>query len=273
MKNNYVFAIDCDEVLRKTLDHMVSLYNEHFHDNKTRDDIKDFNCENSFPEIEPATGMTASKWFFQEHSTEMFLETEPFPHVKEDIDTLRKYGKVIIVTYQKSYQNKIETLQWLEKQGIECDGVCFLKNKTLLRQVDYFIDDNDWNFSGSQAKYGILIDAPYNKEKKLEDIRHASCCEGIERCGSLHEFVTKFVSGVKALEELETKYYDTTLTLKTPFKLEDKDFLYGRPGASVKLTNTIMKGTKPCVAARLNDFWGDAITELNNFKKSIGNGD
>lgn len=191
MEYNFVFAIDCDEVLRKTLDRMISLYNEHFNGNKTRDDVKDFKCEKSFPEIEAATGVTASKWFFQEHSTELFLNTEPFPNIKEDIDTLRQFGKVIILTYQKSYQNKIETLQWLEKQGIECDGVCFLKDKTLLH-ADFLIDDNDWNFIGSHVKHGILIDAPYNKDKNIVELHSRSNCESIERRHNLHDFVELF---------------------------------------------------------------------------------
>ena len=191
MEYNYVFAIDCDEVLRKTLDRMVELYNKHFNDNKTRDDVKDFKCENSFPRIEEVTGMTASRWFFQEHSTELFLNTEPFPHIKEDIDTLRKYGKVIVVTYQRSYKNKIETLLWLEKNGIECDGVCFLKDKTLLH-ADFLMDDNDWNFIGSHVKHGVLIDAPYNKDKNIVSLHSQSHCDSMERAHSLHDFVENF---------------------------------------------------------------------------------
>ena len=61
------FAIDCDEVLRALLDNMVTLYNEEFDDNVTRDDIKDFNVEVSFPKIKEVTGGTASEWFFQKN--------------------------------------------------------------------------------------------------------------------------------------------------------------------------------------------------------------
>ena len=191
MEYNYVFAIDCDEVLRKTLDRMVELYNNHFNDNKTREDVKDFKVENSFPRIEEVTGMTASSWFFQEHSTDLFLNIEPFPYVKEDIETIRKYGKVIIITYQKSYKNKVETLLWLEKNGIECDGVCFLKDKTLLH-ADFLIDDNDWNFIGSHVKHGVLIDAPYNEDKNIVSLHSQSHCESMERAHSLHDFVENF---------------------------------------------------------------------------------
>ena len=191
MEHNLIFAIDCDEVLRKTLDGMVELYNKNFNKNKSKDTIKDFKVENSFPDIESITGITASEWFFQQHSDELFLNTEPYPYIKEDIETLRKYGRVIILTYQKSYKNKIQTLQWLEKNNIECDGVCFLKDKTLLH-ADFLVDDNDWNFIGSHVKHGILIDAPYNKEKDVNDLLSNSNCESIERRHNLHDFVELF---------------------------------------------------------------------------------
>lgn len=191
MKRDLVFAIDCDEVLRQLLDKMIALYNDNFENSKKREDITDFKVEKSFPEIESQTGVTASQWFFQDHSTELFLNTEPFPYIKEDIETLRNYGKVVILTYQKSYDNKMQTLQWLEKNGIECDGICFLKDKTLLH-ADYLIDDNDWNFIGSNVKHGILIDAPYNKDKDIKEILKASNCQTLTRAHNLHDFVNKF---------------------------------------------------------------------------------
>ena len=258
-KYNFTFAIDCDEVLRKTLDRMVELYNKHFNGNKTRDDVKDFKCENSFPEIESVTGKTASEWFFQEHSTELFLDTEPFPHIKEDINTLRKYGKVVILTYQKSYQNKIETLLWLEKQGIECDGICFLKDKTLLH-TDYLIDDNDWNFIGSHVKHGILVDAPYNKEKDVNAILFNNYCETLERCHDLHDFVVKFEKAIKDIEEFEKKYplgNYIKYELKRPIDYTLRDGIeyhrtYGEEGDTITLERYYISGTIPKVRVQLD---------------------
>ena len=137
-----IFAIDVDEVLRSLLKSMVSLYNESFGENLAVDDVKDFVVENSFPKIKEVTGISPSKWFFQDHGEELFVKSEAFPGIKQDIETLQKYGDVIIVTYQKSYRNKIDTLNWLEKHGIVPDGICFLKDKTILR-CDVFIDDNE----------------------------------------------------------------------------------------------------------------------------------
>lgn len=186
------FAIDVDEVLRSLLKNMVALYNENFDENLDVNDVKDFVVENSFPKIYETTGISPSKWFFQDHGEELFARGEAFPNVKNDLDTLRQYGDVIIVTYQKTYQNKIDTLKWLEEHGLAPDGICFLKNKTLLHTT-YLIDDNDWNFVGSNADIGVLVTAPYNVDKDLSDILETSNCKMMIRCDSLHDFVQQFV--------------------------------------------------------------------------------
>jgi 5'(3')-deoxyribonucleotidase len=186
------FAIDVDEVLRSLLKNMVALYNENFGENLDVNDVKDFVVENSFPKIYETTGISPSKWFFQDHGEELFVKGEAFPGIKRDLDVLRQYGDVIIVTYQKTYKNKIDTLKWLEEHGLAPDGICFLKDKTLLHTT-YLIDDNDWNFVGSNADIGVLITAPYNVDKDINDILETSNCKMMMRCESLHDFVQQFV--------------------------------------------------------------------------------
>lgn len=187
------FAIDVDEVLRSLLKNMVALYNENFGENLDVNDVKDFVVENSFPKIYETTGISPSKWFFQDHGEELFAKGEAFPEIKNDLDILRQYGDVIIVTYQKTYQNKIDTLKWLEEHGLAPDGICFLKDKTLLHTT-YLIDDNDWNFVGSNADIGVLVTAPYNVDKDINDVLETSNCKMIMRCNSLHDFVRQFVT-------------------------------------------------------------------------------
>ena len=84
------FAIDCDEVLRSLLSNMISLYNREFNENIEYDDVKDFVVDVSFPKIQETTGITASQWFFQDHSTELFMESEALPKVKEAIEIAEK---------------------------------------------------------------------------------------------------------------------------------------------------------------------------------------
>ena len=187
------FAIDCDEVLRALLDNMVALYNENFGENVKREDVKDFNVEVSFPKIQEETGSTASEWFFQQHGSELFTKSPALPGIIGSIDTLKEYGHVIIVTYQKSLQNKIDTLNWLADNGIAPDGICFLKNKTLLH-TDYLIDDNHWNFIGSNATHGILITAPYNQEINTVELIKESNCQTLTRFSSLEDFTNWYVN-------------------------------------------------------------------------------
>lgn len=200
-----IFAIDVDEVLRSLLKSMVSLYNESFGENLAVDDVKDFVVENSFPKIKEVTGISPSKWFFQDHGEELFVKSEAFPGIKQDIETLQKYGDVIIVTYQKSYRNKIDTLNWLEKHGIVPDGICFLKDKTILH-CDVFIDDNDWNLVGCNAETGVLITAPYNKDIVLWDLFERTNCKKMYRCDSLHQFVEIYEHNQREEERLRNDY-------------------------------------------------------------------
>lgn len=265
-----MFAIDCDEVMRQTLDAMVTLYNKHFNGNKTRDDVKDFVCERSFPDIQPATGMTAGQWFFQEHSKELFLETNPFPHVKEDIDRLRKYGKVVIVTYQKSYLNKLDTLKWLEFQGIECDGICFLKDKTLF-QADYLVDDNDWNFRGNNVKHAVVVNAPYNENVSDEEISKSSPhIKTINRVNSLHEFVDRFEEAVQELDYIKNNnvlYVERTLKKQIPYRdstIYAKEHVFGHVGDKVKIVNTYVEGLKAYVTLNYCNTWGGISLEAKN---------
>ena len=188
---DFTIGIDVDGVLRDNLQIMVDLYNENFKKNKEVSDIKDFRTEITFPDIEPTTGKTASEWFFQDHSKEIFLNAKPFYNAAEDIKKLRELANVVIITYQKSLVNRMHTLCWLEINGIEYDGLIFMKDKTKFI-CDYLIDDNDWNFLGSNAKHGILIDAPYNEGKSVDDICKSSNCESIVRYKNLHEFTEDF---------------------------------------------------------------------------------
>lgn len=188
---DFTIGIDVDGVLRDNLQIMVDLYNENFGKNKEVSDIKDFRTEITFPDIEPITGKTASEWFFQDHSKEIFLNASPFHNVAEDIKRLRELANVVIITYQKSLVNRMHTLCWLEINGIEYDGLIFIKDKTKFI-CDYLIDDNDWNFLGSNAKHGILIDAPYNDGKSIEDMVKSSNCESIVRYKNLHDFTEDF---------------------------------------------------------------------------------
>ena len=190
MKNKekqITFGVDIDEVLRALIPGMLKLYNEEFGDSMCMEDVKDFVVDNSFPKVMEKTGESASKWFFQDHGHELFYRSEEIRGAKEALDTLKKYGKVIIISYQKSVANKIDTLRWLESHEMEYDGICFVKDKSVVH-TDWMVDDNDWNFIGSNATFGALINAPYNEGTDITELKEKSNCLDIRRYGSLSEF-------------------------------------------------------------------------------------
>lgn len=158
-----VFCVDCDEVLRSTLDDMIRIYNRDIGDTMKRKDVKYFDVSKSFPRVEEETGINPKTWFFDLHGKELFLNSKPIKGVKKAIEILKKHGDVVIVTHQYGCENKMDTLNWLCKHDLMCDDVCFMKDKWRVH-CDYLIDDNVDNFKGSYAKYGILITAPYNED-------------------------------------------------------------------------------------------------------------
>ena len=266
---NLSFLIDVDEVLRQTLTKMVEVYNRHFPENKLEyNDITNYITEISFPGIEAATGMTASHWFFQELGKELFLESNPFPYIKEDIETLKKYGKVIILTYQKTYNNKFDTLEWLKMNEIEPDGVCFLKDKTIISGT-YMIDDNDWNFKGCGCKYGMLVEAPYNKDVNVTVLKYSSCCDKIERVESLHEFVNKFVSAMNSLQDFKEKYpIDKTYMIQKGIQCNGK-YSFGNADDLIQIENYYLDCLEPKVNIKIKNQWSGASVSLEEFKNCL----
>ena len=201
-KDDVVFGIDVDEVLRCLLCEMVSLYNNDviYPDSISVDDVKDFVVETSFPEIQKRTGMRPSEWFFRKHGHRLFRYSKAIEGAVDAVNKLKLFGKVIIISYQKSTENKIDTIEWLDAHGIEYDGICFVKDKSVVH-TDYLIDDNDWNFIGCNAEKGVLITAPYNKEKPLDDILAKSNCSEIRRFNSIAEFADWYESQFVEKEE------------------------------------------------------------------------
>lgn len=197
-----IFGIDCDGVLRDSLKDMVRIYNAEIGDNKRVEDIKDFNVDVSFPRIYPETGIPAAEWFFDCHSEELFRDSKPIKGVQWAMRILKQFGKVVIVTYQRSCENKLHTIEWLCRNKLMCDDVCFLKDKGLFK-CDYFVDDNISNFMGSHSENAVLITAPYNigikqynengeevstSDAALDKILEISNCKTATRFDSLKQF-------------------------------------------------------------------------------------
>lgn len=99
--------------------------------------------------------------FFDEHSEDVFLRADIYEDAANAIKILKDAGhKILIVTYQKSLDNKIHTLQFLEKFNIQYDSFFFTKEKCLIGG-DYLVDDNP-EFLLKDRAIPICINRPYN---------------------------------------------------------------------------------------------------------------
>ena len=193
-KKRPTIAIDVDGVLRYNLGIMVDMYNKEFGLDMKESDVKDFLTEISFPLIEKNLNVSSSTYFFSTHAKEVFLDAPSYPNVKEDIDRLKTVADVIIITYQKGYGNKRYALEWLEKNGIEPNGICFLRDKTLVH-CDALIDDNDWNFYGTHVGTSVLITQPYNANIALDGLMTRTNSKQVVRVNSLHDFTERYLNG------------------------------------------------------------------------------
>ena len=191
MKENLKIAVDCDEVLRCTVSRMLELYNKEFNASMKKEDVKNFDVDIMFPDIFEKTGIPASKWFFDIHSRDIFFDNIPFPGTSWAFETLQRYGDVTVLSYQDTYENKRDTLEFLHREGLDTANVCFLNDKSRL-DCDIMIDDNPKYFKNCKAKVCVLITAPYNKDVNLNDILESCDCEKVLRFESFFDFVKYF---------------------------------------------------------------------------------
>lgn len=190
--DKYVFGVDIDEVLRTLLPRMVKLYNKHFNDNMKVEDVFDYNVELCFSTIKMKTGISAKEWFFSIHGKELFRDAPVIKGAKEALETLRRYGDVIIITRQFGKKNKQYALDWLDKHDMPYDGICFVDDKSIIK-CDYLIDDNIDNFLNCDVRHAIVITAPYNKGKDAyREVKSISKCKDVDRYGSILEFAQEF---------------------------------------------------------------------------------
>jgi len=154
--------LDIDGVLRNMEDPMVEVYNKTFNQHLTRDDVFTYDVDKAFPLI----GGNAFDFFFNKHAQETIIDAKPYEGVAAAVDTLRKYGcKVIIVSYQPSFQAKVETLKWLDRYNIHYDDIIFTNSQSkALVKCDIIIDDRLEYLNECPEEYKICINHAYNKD-------------------------------------------------------------------------------------------------------------
>lgn len=178
-----IFKIDCDGVLRDLLVCMCEVYNHEFDTKMTPKDIVKYDVDEIFTKCKEYLNMSAVEFLFDKHGWLLFRHSPMLDRAKEAIDMLHNAGhKIVIVTYQKSFENKIDTLEWLKSNEIYYDDICFTKDKDLVKG-DYMIDDYVGNLNTiTSPTQPILINAPYNKDDEF-----------YPRFDTLYDFVVDFL--------------------------------------------------------------------------------
>lgn len=180
-----VIKIDVDGVIRDLLRAMCEVFNDEFDRHVYPCDIKEYNVneepyfsiiKDKYPSITP------HEYFFREHSRKVFLDDAyPIFGAKQAIDKLRENGhKVVIVTNQIGIKNKVYTLEFLNKNNIKYDDICFTADKWSING-DYLIDDNpEFLEDEREIAKKIIIDAPYNQVRCANVPRFNDLCGAVE---------------------------------------------------------------------------------------------
>lgn len=161
MLDKLIFLVDVDGVLRDITTPMLRIYNKVFDEHLEESDLKDYDVSVSFPRVSEL-GVKASDYFFKTCAKEIFLKASAYPNAAEAVSILRNYGKVIIATNQSTIDSKRYTLEWLDKNKIQYDGIFFTSDKSLI-PCNVIIDDAPYFIRNSNANTKIVLDQPYNK--------------------------------------------------------------------------------------------------------------
>jgi hypothetical protein len=125
-----IIKLDVDGVIRDTFSVMCNLYNMKFGTYMVPEDIFAYDVNVSFPLVQEQLGVSAAEWFFQIHSEDCFLNAPAFDGVADAIRKLRQQGdKIVICTYQPTYAGRINTIMFLENNGIEFDELHLTEQK------------------------------------------------------------------------------------------------------------------------------------------------
>lgn len=177
-------GIDVDGVLRDFTLAAVEVYNREYNDNKTMDDVVHYDLKKSFPLVDDA-----DDFFFRKHVKELFFDAPVIKGAREAFNELVSRHDVVVLTTQPNVAQKVHTIEWLTKNGFKFDDLCFLHDKNRFGRLEFFIDDNPKKFQGVDAKFGVLISAPYNRGI---DVRTLGGCEQIVRCDYLTDVIKVF---------------------------------------------------------------------------------
>lgn len=153
-------AIDQDGVIANLLSEWVKRYNFDYSDNLDPSQIPLWNWD-------ALTKPSCSKKIYDYlDDPELFENLPVIKDSQEVIHELSKRYEIFIVTAPFNLNNIVAKAKWLKKHFdfISEKNYVFTRNKGIVN-AEYLIDDKAANFNGFEG-YGLLYDAPHNKDEK-----------------------------------------------------------------------------------------------------------
>jgi len=157
-----VIKVDIDSVIRDTPAQMLMVYNNSIYAEKklSFEDLKSYDVNVSFP------GLTnAEDFFFNLHAETVFVKAKCCKNAKEGLQLLKDKGATIRIVSLQYKHNMLRTIQWLVRNAIPFDELCFVESKDSV-DGDVLIDDCPQNLYKCVGKREICycLNAPWNKD-------------------------------------------------------------------------------------------------------------
>ena len=151
--------VDLDDTITDLLTPWIEALNAKYRFSVRREDVKEWDMQKAFPLL------TRDEISEPLRDRQLWRNVRPLPGARECLEKLMLRGHEIYIVTTSHYttiEAKLEECLFRYFPFIGYDRVIIANNKSIIRG-DILIDDNPANLT-SGVHWGILIDAPYNKE-------------------------------------------------------------------------------------------------------------
>ena len=159
---NKIIKIDIDSVIRDIHSEMLHVYNASLFKERqvNYEDLKDFDVSKVYPGL-----LDAEDFFFRVHAEKVFGEAKVCEKAVEGLSKLKKMGHRIILVSAQYKHNMALTINWLLRNEIPFDEVCFVQDKSLVKG-DFILDDNVENLYSCipTGEHLVCLSRPWNSK-------------------------------------------------------------------------------------------------------------
>lgn len=189
IKKIYTIKLDVDGVIRDIVTPMCNVFKEVFGTEIKPEDVNEYDVDKFFGKyhkLDPKTDHVSNyvDFFFKDWASTVFYNfAETYNGVRDAVDKLHCCDsfRVLIVTKQYGILNKKRCLDFLFRENIYYDDICFVDDKTIIN-ADIIIDDNpEFLNAEDDTVTRICIDRPYNRKNCNCDYRVKNLAEAVDK--------------------------------------------------------------------------------------------